>query len=684
MSPKSTAANASEHTMKLWRFFTAFIIITYAVVGVLTLPNYGVNWDEINHSTRGQAYLNYFLTGQKSYNQRMFESGRRTSFYQMPGFDFSYQMKKDGDHPVLSDILSSFFNVIFYQKLGILGDFDAYHLYGIVLVTLFLIFLYFWVERAYGGFTGFISVLSLVLYPLFYGESHFNVQKDIPETVYMTATALAFYTAYTQRSVRWMIATGVLAGAALGTKLNVVFLIPSVGIWVFFLGLRRFFRYMANSPRKFLVALLFASLIAVGIFYGSWPWLWQNPIGNLAQSLGYYRRMGIVSVPALPTQYYVFGLNTYALQWILFTTPVVTLLLSLIGMLSKANYYILILFLLPIARVSFSFTSMYGGVRQIMEYVPAMAILAGIGAQVIVTSLLRYFVTWKKISKKNKTRLTIVLQVMVILSFVPITLKMIKMHPNESIYFNPLIGGLKGAAVRNIPGWGNSLGSTYRQGVRWINEHVEEEARVSLAFEPMSALPSSEFRPDLRFSNLYRSGLKREGEYIIGVTHEGDAHRYLNYRYAERFLEPVYSVTVEGVPILKVWKNDEEHTRPEYLTRVVDIKGIHTKVVGSTLHVEFPQVVRLVQLHILFKEEMCDLPAQGRLFISLNGHSWSEPFPGTLLESSSYHWLKPHNARGKLFYIFADDKAKFLRITNNNETSCLRKYPVSVHAKGVE
>ena len=668
---------------------------TYFLVSVATLTNYGVNWDEAAHSIRGQAYLYYFLTGKKHYDQSLFRDGNRYSFYQILSYDFEYQVRKDGDHPVVSDILSSFFNYIFYQKFGLVGDFEAYHLYGVVLVTIFLIFIYWWVEKFYGGVAALISVLALITYPLFFGESHFNVQKDIPEAVYLISAALSFYMAYVKRSVRWMVMVGLLSGAAIGTKLNIIFLIPAVGLWVLLIGWKNFWQHVASAGRKFPIALFSVPLIAFAVFYLSWPWLWQDPINNIVKSLGYYRSIGIVSQPSFPPQYYVLGfVNTYAAQWVLFTTPLVTLILVAFGILravrsspketNKVSLYVLILFLVPIARVSLTFTGIYGGVRQIMEYIPPMAILAGIGASWIVRSLVRYFVAWVKIPKRKQVRIALLFQGIVILSFLPISLKMISMHPNESTYFNSLIGGLKGAAERNIPGWGNSLGSTYRQGVRWLNAYAEEGARVAFAFELMSSIPNVEFRPDIQFSNLYRSGPKMEGEYIIGITHEGDAKRYFNYRYSQRFLIPLYQVMVDGVPILKVWKNDIAHADPEILKEGSSIRDIKTEIIGDKVFIEFPKVVRLRKITVLFREEGCEIPAGGQVFMSNDGQSWAQSFSGTLLESASYNWLKHHIEKGKLQYLFPDDRVRYLKITGNDETSCLRKYPIRVEAEGIE
>src|SRR3989344_6583710 len=242
--------------MKPFRLLAGLAIAAYFLVSLLTLSNYGINWDEVNHSMRGQAYLYYFLTGKKDYDQSLFAPGSRHSFYKTSEYGFRYQMKIEGGHPALSDILSSLFNVVFYQKLGIVGDFEGYHLYGVVLVTLFLVFIYWWVERTFGGFTALVSVMSIVLYPLFYGESHFNVQKDIPEAVYLTTAAIVFYESWVRRSFRLMLLAAVLAGFALGTKFNVIFLVPVVGLWFLRIGLKRSIRRLLLAPRKFQIVMV--------------------------------------------------------------------------------------------------------------------------------------------------------------------------------------------------------------------------------------------------------------------------------------------------------------------------------------------------------------------------------------------------------------------------------------------
>ncbi|OGH22645.1 MAG: hypothetical protein A3F31_05180 [Candidatus Levybacteria bacterium RIFCSPHIGHO2_12_FULL_38_12] len=209
----------------------------------------------------------------------------------------------------------------------------------------------------------------------------------------------------------------------------------------------------------------------------------------------------------------------------------------------------------------------YGGVRQIMEFVPAMAILAGIGARYIVTLLQGSIVLYKKqLNNKTIQQLSpkttlLALQVLSILMFVPITLKLISIHPNENVYFNPLIGGLRGAKERNLPDWGTTLGSVNKQGVDWLNVYAEPDAKLTLIKGFTSNIPRTMLREDINFYDKYYSGNKMRGEYLMEV---------IDYRWNEDILEekrkylqtlkPLFEVKVDDTTILTIWKNDEKHS----------------------------------------------------------------------------------------------------------------------------
>src|SRR5258706_13418980 len=168
--------------MKLTILKTACILgIIFLVVGIFTLKNYGINWDTINHLTRGQAYLHYFLTGHENYSDlpkfvTYFQDPTKLapmttqvrSFYKNSEADFKWMMQYDGyGHPPLSDILSSAFNIVLFQKLRIINDIDAYHVYGVFMASALIALIYYWISKVYGRVAGLVATLSLGLYPLF-------------------------------------------------------------------------------------------------------------------------------------------------------------------------------------------------------------------------------------------------------------------------------------------------------------------------------------------------------------------------------------------------------------------------------------------------------------------------------------------------------------------------------------
>lgn len=146
--------------------------------------------------------------------------------------------------------------------------------------------------------------------------------------------------------------------------------------------------------------------------------------------------------------------------------------------------------------------------------------------------------------------------------FIPITLKLISIHPNENVYFNSLIGGLKGAQDKNFANWGTTLGSDYRQGINWINTHAEYNANVALVNGLSSNIPKTWFRPDINFFEGYYSGSAKKGEYLMEVVdQQWNKVTPKEKRDYVATLVSVYEVKVDGVSILAIWKNDRYHTK---------------------------------------------------------------------------------------------------------------------------
>ncbi len=680
--------------MKKYILWTAILFaFVYFFVGVATVKNYSINWDEPIHFFRGQAFLNYLLTGKKDYSN-IDDSSKRKSLYQERSFSYSFLEKQflnskklltEGGnlplgigHPAFSDLTASFFNFILYQKLGVVPDVDSHHWYSILLASLLVGYIFYFVSKRFGIFAGLVSGITLSLYPLFLGESRYNT-KDIPEAVYYSFAILFFYHAFTadknNKSLRWILLSSISFSFAFATKFNIIFFPFIVMLWALFL-LRKEIRNpweFLKSKYPLILSMILYPILGLFVFYASWPVLWTNPVWGLLLTIDYYKWIGIN--PSFDPRFIgMFGVNTYGLQWILNTTPFIILFLAFFGLIyvlrnllkekDGISFLVLFWFTLPILRVTMPNAGIYGGVRQIMEYIPALAILCGMGALLLVNLLSQ--------SMKSKRLL---FQILILAAFIPISLKLLSLHPNESLFFNSLNGGLKGAKERDVPGWGNSLGSTYRQGIAWLNENAEENAKISLVFSLLANISKTDLRPDLEINTKYRSGLKREGEYAIDLVHSQTRENLYYRKYVERFLNPVYELRVDSVPVLKVWKNDIIHTKPEYRGVEVADYPKSIEVEKNMMTIDVGEIKRITKIKIDYNFSSCILPKNGFFVISQNKENWER-----LADDFSLFyfapWFKPQPEPGTLQFLFAADSARYIRLIINDDNSCLlRKEP---------
>ncbi len=654
----------------------AFILaIIFFVIGLVTLTDYGINWDTINHLPRGQTYLHYFLTGKKDYSdllpfQNYFQdpakfapsTNQSRSFYQSDATDFNWFMENDGHgHPPLSDILSSVFNRILYGKLHLINDIDAYHVYGIFLAAILVGLIFYWVSENYGKLAGIIASISLAMYPLFWSESHFNTEKDIPEVAYWSFFIFCVWKGITKRSIKWVLFSGIFLGLALGTKFNILFSIFVIIPWLIFYLILNKEKILLKLNLKIGIALLIALGIGIGIFVGSWPYLWPDPIGRIGIVISFYKGIGTATGLPDPRFTGLFGLNLYPLIWLVTTTPPVTLILAVFGIFFsvinfRKNKQLTTLFLLwliiPIARVTWGQANIYGGIRQIMEYVPALAILAGIGGGWIIQK----FRTLKF--------------ALVSLTVAFLLLPLLQTHPNENTYFNFLIGGLSGARDKNIPSWGNTFGSAYREALNWININAPKNSNLDLVYELNPNIPTLWVRQDINFAAINRSGFLKYGEYALTLNYQGTAERSYYDMYLNTFLNPVYQSKVDGVAVVTVWKNDVMHLKGPWIE-----KNVSNAVLSKTntgLKFDLGNIYKISRLDMTYREGNCSPMTSGYFEISVDDKKWTR-FPGNLPDDWLIPAIGPEPRDGKFVEPFVGQEAQYIKFNLTPAETCLIK-----------
>ncbi|OGH19945.1 MAG: hypothetical protein A3D74_00720 [Candidatus Levybacteria bacterium RIFCSPHIGHO2_02_FULL_37_13] len=630
------------------QYIPIIIPIVFFIIAIRTISDYGMNWDSPVHFARGQAFLRYFTSGKTDYNdlpkkcigrdgftsrvdyktKEVCDKYRkvRVSEYQHEYLDYNFFKKDIYGHPPLSDIFTAVTNQIFFIKLGWFEDIDAYHVYNILATLILAITVAIWVNRTYGIFASIIATLSLYLFPLLLGEQHFNV-KDPPMAAFFTLSIFLFWLAVVKKKPKIMLLSAITAGVSFATKFNYLFapfiLFPWVVIYVWksFYSERlrfRIDRVLKVLPINIIGAIFLYPFIIFAVFYFSWPVLWPDPVNNVKLVFKFYQDIGGTGCgfERFSPGWFLNCTSFYAINYLLYTTPLITLFFLVIGVIVsithfKKNNYVTVLwlffFFLTILRVTLSVSSIYGGVRQIIEFIGPMAMISAVGAYAIRNAIVGRIIKISSFKRIGRKKIALLVSGIILLGYVPISIKMVSLHPNQNIYFNPLIGGLKGAAEKKFPDYGSTYGNVYLQGVKWLNHNAEENAKISLVSGVGQNLSRYQMRGDFSYlSNGLRSGYNQAGEYHILMISVGDPTRnFFRYQFVEKFLEPVYEVKVEGVPILKIWKN-----APEYIKKGIDIRSEQREEIllasnEKEIIIHLKAVKKLKRLEINFNGAEC-------------------------------------------------------------------------------
>ena len=158
--------------------------------------------------------------------------------------------------------------------------------------------------------------------------------------------------------------------------------------------------------------------------------------------------------------------------------------------------------------------------------------------------------------------------ILLFLSFVLLMIPIIRLHPNENIYFNVLIHLLPQESKTKLYDWGITYGNIYKQGVEWLNQNAPENANLAHLAGPDYAISPLRLRSDISLSPYHFSGFDQRGEYIMTLANPLDPPVFAK-RYLDRNLVPVHTIDVRGEPLLYIYKNDPQYAKQDTKSREV-------------------------------------------------------------------------------------------------------------------
>lgn len=340
---------------------------------------------------------------------------------------------------------------------------------------------------------GLVAAGALVLSPRLFAEMFYN-DKD---AVFMALFALGTYASVrwlTQPTWRGAVVSGLVCAATIDIRIMGI-LLPLVAVAV--LGWQVLQGSLAPARALRLGALYLAVLVTTTV--ACWPYLWPAPANNFwlafqnmrqfrwDASVVYFGRE--IKATELPWH--------YAPAWIAVTTPLLYLAAFgvgapvVLGQVARRGWRLwqgpaelhdalMLAFCLgPLVAVVAFHSVLYDGWRQLYFIYPGLLLVALRGA----VALGRW--PWA-LARIGSRRWRAGLGGIAALSIAPAAWSMVRDHPLQNVYFNPLVGSTDLRQYIELDYWGLS----YQQGLRWIADH--DTRPVVCVHAPIMTVPAVE------------------------------------------------------------------------------------------------------------------------------------------------------------------------------------------------
>ena len=309
--------------------------------------------------------------------------------------------------------------------------------------------------RVAGPGAGLLAMVLLLLLPRYFGHA-MNNPKDLPFATLATA-ALVVMAGIPARYpfLTWPRVAGL--ALTIGLCLSVrpggmLFLAFAGGVLVVQVARSRDRDWRRLGATAARLALL--TLLALTVPLPFWPWLQSRPYVGLAEALS-----GVADFE-WPGSVLFDGRDlpgtrlpwTYVPVWFLYTTPLATLagLALSLGRLHPRSPLRLVALglwaavLAPVSYIIARNSTLYDGIRHLLFIQPPLMVLSALG--------------WWSVVRARSRPIAVTAVLVLAVGLAEPALFSLRNHPNQVVYFNPLLGGTRGAFGRfELDYWGNCV-----------------------------------------------------------------------------------------------------------------------------------------------------------------------------------------------------------------------------------
>ena len=407
----------------------------------------------------------------------------------------------------------------------------------------------------------FLTLLLLVFSPRFFGY----IMNDFRDTTFMLGfVASTYYIQIIYRSLpSFSFKTGLktaififlASGVRIGGMILLVFLALILLIYTVKNRKELTDRFFSKAAGFFVMVSVVTYFLVVAI----WPWAHESPFtrpleaamkfSDLQLMLNYQLFKGsLIPNRDVPID--------FLFTWIGITTPLILLagLLASLGLLRK-NVPIkksriivpLVAISIPLLAYFFQLRNLYDGWRHFLFLAPYLALFGAIGWYLSITWI-----------RSKKVKYAFVILFLALLSL-PAS-SMVKNHPLHTLYFNELIGGIKGAyGDFELDMDGNSL----RKATEWLNDYASKNNinNIRLASNNGGLSISAFADPFLIDGNPVWLPMEqtfiKDWDYAILSTRTLSKYQIRKHQWPLK--ESIYNIEIDGIPVISVLKRQDRN-----------------------------------------------------------------------------------------------------------------------------
>ena len=429
------------------RIAIIFALLTLVLL-VATAPQIGLTWDEPAYIAASESYTEWF--GELVSNPKQaLDQETIDSYWEI-----------NHEHPPVDKIWSG---TVWRVARIVFDDLVAHRMGNMLLVAALVAMLYLTVATEYGRTAGFIAAAALLTLPRFFFHAHLAA-LDMPAAVMIFAVLFVFWRTKDRTGLWSTIGLGIVWGLAVATKVNAVFVMPILFLWLL----------IFKRELRLFVRLVLSSIIAFPIFLLSWPWLYPA----LFERIDEYIRFITIDHWEIG-QFYLHEFHMpppwhFPFVMLFAVVPLTLMLFCIVGVVrnvvEKKNRGLgtLLIFnaLVPMIVLSIGESMVYDNERLFMPTFVYVAALAGIGLDWALSGIRNRL---KRLKKETLIRPTTA--ILILLVFIPHLVLAVPLYPHWLSYYSESIGSLPGARRMGLET--TYWCETFAESLAFINANAE-------------------------------------------------------------------------------------------------------------------------------------------------------------------------------------------------------------------